>query len=92
MRYQLLAAAIEADPQAAERRVDFVTLCHPDNLLLHQFTLPVAGEDPVFTLWPRILKNPSRFHDWSARDWVYKAGIDPDLAEWATWMTGRYFP
>ena len=69
-----------------------MTLCHPDNLLLHQFTLPIAGEDQVFTLWPEVLKNPNRFHAWSARDWVYKAGIDPALAEWATWMTGRYFP
>ncbi len=92
MRYQLLAAVIEADPQSPEQRVDLVSLCHPQNQSLRKLTVPIAGCDEVFELWPAVLKRKDRFHAWSARDWVFQAGKAPDLSDWAHWMTTRYFP
>jgi hypothetical protein len=91
MRYQVMAAAIEAS-ESSEVRVDVVALHHPDNRCLHTLSVPIDGEDNVFQLWGRALTRPDRFHVWSAKDWVGQAGKDPRLGDWAHWMTRRYFP
>ena len=92
MRNQLLARVLESDRSRGLRRVDFAALVHDGNPSVRRLGVPLSGHSGVEAGWRGALKDPTRFHFWTASDWLGAAPDSPDLAAWHAAMSRRYFP
>lgn len=88
MRNQTLAAVLE---QGGYDRVDFAVLLHDGNVDIRRSAALIGGVSDPVEGWRSLLADPSRFHCFSAREWV-DAASDPALGAWRESMLARYFP
>jgi hypothetical protein len=92
MRNQLLAAAMERDPEEMVSEAKFVALLHDGNEDIRVLDRPVFRGTPLEAGWPRMLRNPGKFGVMSAREWITAFLGDPLLDSWAQALMDRYFP
>ena len=92
MRNQLLAHCIEADSQADFSRVDFGIIYHADNETLLRMARPFAGERNPLKAWPRLLKDPNKFHTFTIQELLDAVDrkLPVGLAEWRSYLKWKY--
>lgn len=92
MRNQLLAYCIETDLEENFKRVDFGVVYHADNDNLLRMARPFAGERNPLKAWQILLKDPTRFHTFTIREFVgaVDKGLPVGLAGWRSYLKQKY--
>ena len=92
MRNQLLAHCIEAEFKGDFNRVDFGVIYHADNEALLKMARPFGGERDPLKAWPRLLKDPSKFHTFTIQELVgvVSRKLPVGLAGWRSYLKQKY--